>query len=96
MTIVMLVDLVLDIICEVYFYLMKLIIPESIHNKKIKKVVKICVTVFSMLLIFLILLGIGFLGSKDRWVMGWCLIVISLTIILIQSIVGVIIRCKVK
>ena len=90
----MIADLFLDILCEIYFYLMKFIVPETIHSEKVKKAVKLCVTVFSMLLIFLILLGVGFLGSKDRRVTGWCLIIISSAIILIQITAGIIIKSK--
>jgi len=91
-------ELIIEGIMSVYMYLMLLILPEDKQNEKAKKTVRTIATVFSVLLLFCLFIGIVLLfethGNLNT--IGFFLTVIPLVIIVLQIILGIILRFSKK
>ena len=57
-------EMIFDGICDIWFYLMQRIVPDKMENPKFQKLLKVLVGIFSIALLFCVLIGIVYLLSK--------------------------------
>ena len=87
-------ELLVDAIIDGWFFLMEWIIPERYLSRTFRIVLKICVCVFSGLLLFAMLLGVFAIISDDAYVkqIGRYMLFIPLGISAVQITLGIIVR----
>ncbi len=86
-------ELILDIIFEGYISIMQWIIPERYIKKGFKTVLKVIVWIISIVLLVILIIGLLAALHPEVTVFDlWKLIFVPLAIILVQIILGVIVR----
>jgi hypothetical protein len=95
---VFLIELMIDMIIDMWFYAMERIVPEKTLSKGTRIVLKLIVSVFSLLLFMTMVLGIFAVISDDPSTRqaGRCMIFIPLGISAVQILLGIAVRKKVK
>lgn len=93
-----LIELIGDAIVDMWFYAMERIVPEKTLSKGTRIVLKLIVSVFSLLLFMTMVLGIFAVISDDPSTRqaGRCMIFIPLGISAVQILFGIAVRKKVK
>lgn len=89
-----LIDLIFDSVLEGYFTLMQWIIPQKQIGKKFRTALKIIVGIFTVLLLFIMLVGFWALISEDAATkrVGRYMVYIPLAVSVVQILFGIILR----
>lgn len=91
-------ELIGDAIIDGYIYLMEMIVPEKVLGKGMRIALKIIVGIFTVLLLFMMLLGLIALWSEDKDTreLGKYMVFIPLGISVLQIALGIIVRMITK
>lgn len=92
------VEIVFGSMIEGYFYLMTLIAPERSPNQKTRNAIMVFATAIAGILFVVLFIGIFISLSDDAYtkMIGRYMVFIPLAIILIQILLGIILRLIVK
>ena len=91
------VEMVLELILGGYLELMQLVVPNKFISKRLWLILKITVLVFSIVIFVIFILGLLAAIFTEATVFElWKLIFIPLGIIIIQILLGVVVRCITK
>ncbi len=87
-------ELLVDGIIEGWLYLMEWIIPERYISRTFKNILKILVSIFSILLLSVMILGVFAIISDDAYTkqIGRYMVFIPLGISAVQIFLGIIVR----
>ena len=90
----MLLELIGDMLVDMWFVVMQWIVPEKILGKRIRSILKFIIGVFSCIMLITMVLGLFAVISDDAYTkhIGKYMIFISLGISVIQIVLGIIVR----
>lgn len=93
-----LIELMIDMIIDMWFYAMERIVPKKTLSKGTRIVLKLIVSIFSLLLFITMILGVFAVISDDPSTRqaGRCMILVPLGISAVQILLGIAVRKKVK
>ena len=90
----MLLELIGDMLIDMWFAVMQWIVPKKILGKRIRSILKVIIGVFSCLMLITMVLGLFAIISDDAYTkyIGKYMIFIPLGISVIQIVLGIIVR----
>ena len=96
--IIVFLEIILDGICEGWFYLMQMIVPKKMKNKYFRIMLKIFVGIYSIALLICTIIGISYLFSNDDHykAIGMYMVCIPLAISVLQIVGSIVLRIKNK
>lgn len=91
-------DIFFDGICEGWFWLMQWIVPTDLENKVFRRVLKILIGIFSIVVLLILLAGAVYMTSNDSHTVkiGTYMFVGALFVSIMQISAGILFRNKNK